>query len=138
MNVLFISECSKYALPETRRILDQFAERFGRRTWQTHITMQGLNTVKKLLKHKARRNSAIACHWIRGQDRTDLMWIVGNASRFNERGVVPTNSTERDVLRRKDENDWHTISDIKILSSISALFHDFGKLFISSNNLNSQ
>ena len=127
MNVLFISECSKYALPETRRILDQFAERFGRRTWQTHITMQGLNTVKKLLKHKARRNSAIACHWIRGQDRTDLMWIIGNASRFNERGVVPTNSTEHDVLRRKDENDWHTISDIKILSSISALFHDFGK-----------
>jgi CRISPR-associated endonuclease/helicase Cas3 len=127
VNVLFVSECSKNALPETRRILDQFAERFGSRTWQTHITMEGLNTVKKLLKRTARRNSAIACHWIRGRDRTDLVWIVGNASQFNERGMVPTNSTERDVLRKKDENDWHTIQDIKILASISALFHDFGK-----------
>ena len=127
MNVLFVSECSKNALPETRRILDQFAERFGSRTWQTHITMEGLNTVKKLLKRTARRNSAIACHWIRGRDRTDLVWIVGNASQFNEQGVVPTNSTERDILRKKDENDWHTIPDIRILTSIGALFHDFGK-----------
>jgi len=127
MNVLFVSECSKNALPETRRILDQFAERFGSRTWQTHITMEGLNTVKKLLKRTARRNSAIACHWIRGRDRTDLVWIVGNAAQFNERGMVPTNSTERDVLRKKDENDWHTIQDIQIMASIGALFHDFGK-----------
>lgn len=127
MNVLFVSECSKNALPETRRILDQFAERFGSRTWQTHITMEGLNTIKKLLKRTARRNSAIACHWIRGRDRTDLVWIVGNAGLFNERGMVPTNSTERDVLRKKDENDWHTIQDIQIMASIGALFHDFGK-----------
>jgi CRISPR-associated endonuclease/helicase Cas3 len=127
VNVLFVSECSKNALPETRRILDQFAERFGSRTWQTHITMEGLNTVKKLLKRTARRNSAIACHWIRGRDRTDLVWIVGNASQFNEQGMVPTNSTGRDVLRKQDENDWHTIQDIQILASIAALFHDFGK-----------
>lgn len=127
MNVLFVSECSKNALPETRRILDQFAERFGSRTWQTHITQQGLHTIKKLLKRTARRNSAIACHWIRGKDRTDLLWIVGNASQFNERGMVPTNRTQTDVLRRKDENDWHTLQDIRILASIGALFHDFGK-----------
>jgi len=127
MNVLFVSECSKNALPETRRILDQFAERFGSRTWQTHITMEGLNTVKKLLKRTARRNSAIACHWIRGRNRTDLIWVVGKASQFNERGMVPTNSTERDVLRKTDENDWYTIQDIQILASIGAIFHDFGK-----------
>ncbi|TLU50776.1 MAG: type I-F CRISPR-associated helicase Cas3 [Chlorobium sp.] len=127
MNVLFVSECSKNALPETRRILDQFAERFGSRTWQTHITQQGLHTIKKLLKRTARRNSAIACHWIRGKDRTDLLWIVGNASQFNENGMVPTNTTTTDVLRRKDENDWHTLQDIQILTSIGALFHDFGK-----------
>ena len=31
MNVLFVSQCSKRALTETRRILDQFAERRGDR-----------------------------------------------------------------------------------------------------------
>jgi CRISPR-associated endonuclease/helicase Cas3 len=35
MNVLLISKCDKRALTETRRILDQFAERRGDRTWQT-------------------------------------------------------------------------------------------------------
>ena len=32
MNVLLVSQCSKNALKETRRILDQFAERRGERT----------------------------------------------------------------------------------------------------------
>ena len=49
MNVLFVSQCSKRALTETRRILDQFAERCGERTWQTPITQAGLETVHKLL-----------------------------------------------------------------------------------------
>lgn len=40
MNVLLISQCSKNALTETRRILDQFAERRGDRTWQTAITQR--------------------------------------------------------------------------------------------------
>ena len=44
MNVMFISQCNKRALSETRRILDQFAERRGERSWQTPITQQGLNT----------------------------------------------------------------------------------------------
>ena len=38
MNILLISQCDKRALTETRRILDQFAERRGDRTWQTPIT----------------------------------------------------------------------------------------------------
>ena len=49
MNVLFVSQCTKRALTETRRILDQFAERRGDRTWQTPITQAGLDTVRKLL-----------------------------------------------------------------------------------------
>jgi CRISPR-associated endonuclease/helicase Cas3 len=127
MNVLIVSQCSKNALVETRRILDQFAERCGTRTWKTHITQQGLDALKKLLKRTARRNSAIACHWIRSKNYTELVWIIGNASMFSESGSVPTNTTEQDVLKNEDENDWHTLEDIQILSAIAALFHDFGK-----------
>ncbi|WP_349569017.1 type I-F CRISPR-associated helicase Cas3f [Azotobacter salinestris] len=127
MNILLISECSKRALTETRRILDQFAERRGERTWQTPITQQGLDTLHRLLRKTARRNTAVACHWIRGKDHSELLWVVGDASRFNTQGAVPTNSTARNVLRREDENDWHTGEDIRLLACLAALFHDLGK-----------
>ncbi|CAD5106714.1 type I-F CRISPR-associated helicase Cas3f [Zestomonas carbonaria] len=127
MNVLLISQCDKRALVESRRILDQFAERRGERTWQTPITQAGLDSLRKLLKKSARRNTAVACHWIRGRDHSELLWIVGDASRFNEQGAVPTNTTRRDVLRRDDENDWHTGEDIRLLAQMAALFHDIGK-----------
>lgn len=127
MNILLISQCSKNALVQTRRILDQFAERCGTRTWQTAITQQGLQTLKTLLKRSARKNTAVACHWIRSKNHTELLWIVGNAQLFNEKGSVPTHVTRRDILRRQSENDWHTLHDIRILAAIAALFHDFGK-----------
>ena len=127
MNVMLISQCSKNALVETRRILDQFAERRGERTWQTAITQNGLDTLRRLLRQTARKNTAVACHWIRGKDHSELIWIVGDARQFNERGATPTNTTRRDILRANDENDWHSAEIIRLLASIAALFHDFGK-----------
>lgn len=127
MNILLISQCSKNALTETRRILDQFAERRGDRTWQTAITRQGLETLHGLLRKTARKNTAVACHWIRGKDHSELLWIVGDVRQFNERGATPTNITERDVLRTGDENDWHTAEIIRLLAALAALFHDLGK-----------
>jgi len=127
MNVLIISQCNKRALPETRRILDQFAERKGDRTWQTAITQQGLATLRKMLRKNARKNTAVACHWIKKAGRTELLWIVGNMQAFNEEGSTPTNSTEQDILRAHDENLWHTLEEISLLAGIAGLFHDFGK-----------
>ncbi|CAM0557272.1 CRISPR-associated nuclease/helicase Cas3 subtype I-F/YPEST [Vreelandella titanicae] len=127
MNVLLISQCNKNALKQTRRVLDQFAERRGDRTWQTPITQAGLDTLRKLLRKKARKNTAVACHWIRGHDHSELMWVVGDASRFNTNGAVPTNTTARDILRSRDENDWHNGEDILLLTALAALLHDLGK-----------
>lgn len=127
MNILLISQCDKRALTESRRILDQFAERRGDRTWQTAITQAGLDTLRRLLKKTARRNTSVACHWIRGLDHTELLWVVGDASRFNAQGSVPTRSTRRNILRHEDENDWHTAEDIQLLARMAALLHDLGK-----------
>ena len=127
MNILLISQCSKRALVETRRILDQFAERRGDRTWQTPITKAGLDALRRLLKKTARKNTAVACHWIRGLDRSELLWTVGDASGFNSQGAVPTNTTTRNILRGQDENDWHTGQDIALLTALAALLHDLGK-----------
>ncbi|GAB3360441.1 MULTISPECIES: type I-F CRISPR-associated helicase Cas3f [Giesbergeria] len=127
MNVLFISQCSKRALTETRRILDQFAERRGDRTWQTPITQAGLDTVRKLLRQTARKNTAVACHWIHGKDHSELLWVVGDGRQFNPEGAVPTNTTAHDVLRAADENTWHHLPFITALSALAALLHDLGK-----------
>lgn len=127
MNIMLISQCSKNALVETRRILDQFAERRGERSWQTAITQNGLDTLRRLLRQTARKNTAVACHWIRGKDHSELIWIVGDARQFNERGATPTNTTRHDILRANDENDWHSAEIIRLLASLAALFHDFGK-----------
>lgn len=45
----------------------------------------------------------------------------------NALGTVPTNTTQRDILRRGDENQWQTIEAIALLAAIAGLFHDFGK-----------
>ncbi|AWI81279.1 type I-F CRISPR-associated helicase Cas3 [Parazoarcus communis] len=127
MNVLLVSQCSKNALTETRRVLDQFAERRGERTWQTPITQAGLETLYRLLRKTARKNTAVACHWIRGKDHSELMWIVGDARQFNELGATPTNMTRRNVLRSESENDWHSLTLIHLLTSLAALLHDLGK-----------
>lgn len=131
MNILLVSQCDKRALTETRRILDQFAERRGDRTWQTPITRAGLDTLRKLLRKTARKNTAVACHWIRGIDHSELLWVVGDARRFNSEGAVPTNTTASDVLRKGDENDWHSAEDIRLLAQLGALLHDLGKASVA-------
>ena len=127
MNILLISECSGNAIKETQRILDQFSERRGVRTWQTAITRAGLDTLRRLLRKTARKNTAVACYWIRGIDHSELLWIVGASDRFNAQGAVPTNETSRNILRTKDENDWHTLREIHLLTTLAALLHDMGK-----------
>ena len=73
MNILLVSQCQKNALTETRRILDQFAERCGDRVWQTPITQAGLDTLHKMLRQTARKNTAVACYWTHGKNLTDLI-----------------------------------------------------------------
>lgn len=127
MNVLFVSQCSKRALTETRRILDQFAERRGDRTWQTPITQAGLDTVRKLLRQTARKNTAVACHWIRAKDHSELLWVVGDGRQFNAEGASPTNTTASNVLRVGDESAWHHLPWMTALAALAALLHDLGK-----------
>ncbi|HEP1386183.1 TPA: CRISPR-associated endonuclease Cas3'', partial [Acinetobacter baumannii] len=98
MIVTFISQCEKKAIPRTRRVLDAFADRIGDNTWQTVITEEGLISVKKLLRKTVTKSTAVSCHWIRGRRRSELLWIVGNRNRFNNIGVVPVNSTQKDVF----------------------------------------
>ena len=73
MNVLIISRCTKNARVESCRIIDQFAERTGDAAWQTVITLEGVNTLRRLLRKTARRNTAVACHWLKKNGQTEIM-----------------------------------------------------------------
>jgi CRISPR-associated endonuclease/helicase Cas3 len=125
--VTFISQCEKKALNRTRRVLDAFANRIGSNSWQTIITEEGLIAVKNLLKKTATKNTAVSCHWIRSRSRSELVWIVGNRDQFNSEGLVAVNITQKNLLNKEWENDWHYLPAIKALVAISALLHDWGK-----------
>ncbi|EKO3922426.1 type I-F CRISPR-associated helicase Cas3f [bacterium 19MO03SA05] len=127
MMVTFVSQCEKNALKKTRRVLDAFANRIGDNTWQTLITEEGLLTVKKMLGQTATRSTAVSCHWIRSRSRSQLLWVVGNKKKFNVEGVVPVNSTEKDLLNSDYESDWKYLPLIKALAGMAALLHDWGK-----------
>ncbi|MDH5256418.1 MAG: type I-F CRISPR-associated helicase Cas3f [Gammaproteobacteria bacterium] len=127
MMVTFVSQCEKNALKRTRRVLDAFANRIGDNTWQTVITNDGLNAVKKLLRKTASKSTAVSCHWIRSRSRSELVWVVGNRNKFNEVGVVPVNYTESEINQYIDKSQWQTLDVIKYAAAIAGLFHDFGK-----------
>jgi len=127
MMVTFVSQCEHKALNRTRRVLDAFANRIGTNTWQTVITEDGLEAVKKLLRKTATKNTAVSCHWIRSRSRSDLVWLVGNRDKFNAEGFVPVNWTQKNILNRQWENDWDYLPLIKGLTALAALFHDWGK-----------
>ena len=101
MMVTFISQCEKKALKRTRRVLDAFADRIGDNTWQTVITLEGLNAVKKLLRKTASKNTAVSCHWLKSRSRSELIWVVGRKRAFNLRGHVPVNYTTKEVIMDK-------------------------------------
>ncbi len=141
MMVTFVSQCEKKALKRTRRVLDSFADRIGDNTWQTIITKEGLEAVKKLLRKTASKSTAVSCHWIRSRSRTELLWIVGNRGKFNDRGIVPVHYTHKNMLKDYYENDWNYLPLIKAISALAALFHDWGKatkLFQEKLTLNSK
>lgn len=105
MMVTFVSQCEHKALNRTRRVLDAFANRIGTNTWQTVITEDGLQAVKKLLRKSATKNTAVSCHWIRSRSRSEFLWVVGSKNEFNEQGVVPVNYTNQIDALKMDEID---------------------------------
>ena len=127
MLVTFISECEKKALKRTRRVLDAFANRIGSNTWQTPITQEGLDAVRKLLRKTASKNTAISCHQLKSRLRTELLWIIGNRDKFNSEGIVAVNYTEQNIDKFIDKDNWKKIEVIKYAGAIAGLFHDFGK-----------
>jgi CRISPR-associated endonuclease/helicase Cas3 len=127
MMVTFVSQCEKNALLKSRRVLDSFANRIGTNVWQTLISEEGLQAVKKLLRQTATKNTAVSCHRIRGYNRSELVWIVGNRSKFNSQGFIPVHTTRCESIDDSYKHSWNYLPLIQSLTALAALFHDWGK-----------
>ncbi len=122
MIVNFVSECEKNALSKTAQILDNFANRIGENTWQTIMTDEGLQTVKKQLRRIATKNTAVLCYAFRDQLDSELVWIVGNRHKFTTQSTVPVS----DFINLPSDNAWQYLPLIKSITAVAALFHDWG------------
>lgn len=125
--VIFTSRSEKKARTTVCRILDSFADRIGNDTWRTVITKEGLLMVRTLLRRSATKSTAVACFWIRSRKQSELLWIVGNRSRFNEEGIVPVHTTRKEIIHSEWENGWQYLPLVKALLAVAALLHDWGK-----------
>ena len=123
MIVNFVSECEKGALSKTAQILDNFANRIGENTWQTIITDEGLQTVKRQLRRIATKHTAVLCYAFREQFESELVWIVGNRRKFTTLSMVPVS----DYINLPSDHTWQYLPLIKSVTAIAALFHDWGK-----------
>ena len=123
MIVNFVSECEKNALSKTAQILDNFANRIGDNTWQTVITDEGLQTVKRQLRRIATKHTAVLCYAFREQLDSELVWIVGNRRKFTTQSMVPVS----DYINLPSDNTWQYLPLIKSITAVAALFHDWGK-----------
>ena len=127
MNVIIISQCEKKSIKKTNLIVDSFLGRIGDRAWTGAITEEGLNSLKKMLKKTASKNTAVSCLRITTRKTFELSWIVGNRKKFSSNGYVPVNYTNKDCRKYININDWNDLITIKYLSSIAGIFHDIGK-----------
>lgn len=126
MLVIISSECSDDARDRSQKILDDFLERKGRRTWAGRITQQGLDRVHKALAKSASRSTSICCHRVVGTRGLKVEWFVGNRKRFDSRGNCVVRESERiHYGQERDSSPFERLSTAAV--NLAALFHDLGK-----------
>ncbi len=121
MNVVFVSSCQKRAVKQTRRILDQYANRISSNTWISPITMEALDEVRALLNKVATRQSSISCFRNAGRQKLKLLWTVGTHKFIDSNGFHMTGSKSANRIG----NNINT--DIISMSSLAGYTHDLGK-----------
>lgn len=126
MLVVIVSECQKKAINRTRSVIDNYARRAGSNVWTTHITDEGLMSLKKELTKTATKNTAVICYKTAGKKRFEKLWTVGRKDVFDQNGFVATNVTRRDKIQEIDKHFNNTEATL-IMVSLAALFHDTGK-----------
>jgi CRISPR-associated endonuclease/helicase Cas3 len=123
--VLAISESHGESARRAAAVLDGYMPRIGRRTWCGSVSAEGLGDLRKALRSKATRATAVAIHRMLGNRRADLLCVVGNSSAFGPDGEAPVSATRR---RRRSADRTQVDELLAGAILLAADFHDLGKL----------
>lgn len=96
--------------------------RIGDSTWQTSITQDGLDELKKSLLKVATRQTAVACYVNNRTFSKSLKWIVGSKSRFGASGEIAVSTTKS---QKQPLLGWK--SCVSTIASSAGICHDLGK-----------
>lgn len=125
MIILFTSRSEQKSHKLEREILDAFADRIGKDTWQAIMTEKGLQAVRGMLAAKATKNMSVACYKLNKSYRK-LLWIIGNRELFNDDGITCIGTTAKRVLVKEEEED-DMVTALQPLLAVAGLLHDVGK-----------
>ena len=89
MYIVLVSSCERKAIRKTRHVLDSYAIRVSKNTWQTKITMQGVTEIAKELRSIATRQTSVACYVNNGYNNLKLVWIIGSKKHYLHNGQYP-------------------------------------------------
>lgn len=131
MHISFICASEKKSIKKVRTILDSYAMRTGRTSWQAPMTLEGLAEIKNALSKVATRQMAVAAYRNYGNQRMKLVWIVGSKHKFSPDGAFPIASKKRDSKNFAIE-PW--ISVASLLAGAAGYMHDIGKASVHFQN----
>jgi CRISPR-associated endonuclease/helicase Cas3 len=125
MNILVCSESHGDSARRAAAALDMFLPRVGRRTWSGAISAEGLDDLRKALRSRATRATAVAGHRLVNGRRARLEFLIGNRDAFGPGGEVPVSWTRR----RRRPTDRTLVGELAFAAvGLGSSFHDLGKL----------
>lgn len=126
MVVLIISECSGSAIESSQSVLDTYLPRIGSRIWSGPISSEGLDTLRKKLAQKTKKNTSLVCYRIKGTKRLVPVWSLGNTRKFNSRWHVSIKESGL-TEKRYDRPLTHMQKAIMYAAEMAGYLHDIGK-----------
>ncbi|UQG58971.1 type I-F CRISPR-associated helicase Cas3f [Marinobacter sp. M3C] len=129
MFVTFVCMSEKKSISRVRRVLDRYAIRIGKQTWNTPITKEALDDVYRVVRQGATRHTAVACYRNNSTRSMDLIWTVGRRDQFGANGAVAVAHK-----RRAPAPIAPWVRTAALVAQCSGFNHDIGKATLQFQN----
>ncbi len=129
--MIFIFTSNTHGVANRRRVqqvLDSYAYRIGRDTWEAKLSADGVEQVRLALRRVARRGLSVLCRQVEGFSRkqVNIAFVIGGRGDYGPGYAFPV---RRQAIREKRYNfpESRRIRYIERLARLSGYAHDLGK-----------